>query len=76
MHRQGQRSAGLQQGWLWLRLRQILGGALTALVVALVTANGGSEQTAGTTAAVEAGMAQETAAVTRVSLWEGEYEVI
>ena len=39
-------------------------------------ANGGDEQTAGTTAAAEAGMAQETAAVTRVSLWEGEYEVI
>ena len=34
-------------------------------------ANGGSEQTAGTTAAAEAGMAQETAAVTRVSLWVG-----
>ena len=63
-------------GWLWLRLRQRLGGALTALVVALVTANGGSEQTVGTTAAAEAGMAQETAAVTRVSIWEGEYEVI
>ena len=41
-------------------------------------ANDGSEQTAGTTAAAEAGMAQETAAVTRVSLWGGgeEYEVI
>ena len=39
-------------------------------------ANGGSEQTVGTTATAEAGMAQETAAVTRVSLWEGEYEVI
>ena len=39
-------------------------------------ANGGGEQTAGTTAAAEAGMAQETATVTRVSLWEGEYEVI
>ena len=39
-------------------------------------ANGGSEQTAGTTAAAEAGMAQETAAVTRVSLGEGEYDVI
>ena len=45
-------------------------------MVALVTANGGSEQKAGTTAAAEAGMAQETVAVTRVSLWEGEYEVI
>ena len=32
-------------------------------------ANGGSEKTAGTTAAVEVGMAQETAAGTRVSLW-------
>ena len=44
-------------------------------------ANGGSEQTAGTTAPAEAWMAQETAAVTRVSLWGGggggeEYEVI
>ena len=55
MHRQGQRSAGLRQGWLWLRLRQRLGGALTALVVALVTANGGSEQTVGTTATAKAG---------------------
>ena len=40
-----------------LRLR--LGGALTALVVALVTANGGSEQMAGTTAAAEAGRGNE-----------------
>ena len=48
-------------------------------------ANGGSEQTVGTTAAAEARMAQETTAVTRVSLWGGgggggggggEYEVI
>ena len=34
-------------------------------------ANGGSEQTAGTTAAAKVRMAQETAAVTRVSLWGG-----
>ena len=38
-------------------------------------ANGSSEQTAGTTAAAEAGMAQATTVVNRVSLWEGEYEV-
>ena len=37
---------------------------------------GGNEQTAGTTAVAEVGMAQETATVTRVSLGEGEYEVI
>ena len=61
MHRQGQRSAGLRQGWLWLRLRQRLEGPLTALVVALVTANGGSEQTAGTTAAAETGKLKATA---------------
>ena len=42
MHRQGQRSAGLRQGRLWLLLWQRLGGALTALVVALVMANDGS----------------------------------
>ena len=47
---------GTNGGSVVLRLR--LGGALTALVVALVTANGDSEQMAGTTAAAEAGMAQ------------------
>ena len=58
-------------------LRQRLEGALPALVVALVTASGGSEQTAGTTAAAEAGKLRATvAAETRVSLGEGEYEVI
>ena len=34
-------------------------------------ANGDSEQTAGTTVAAEARMAQETAVVTRISLWGG-----
>ena len=42
-----------------------------ALVVALVTANDGSEQMARTTTAAEAGKLRETAAVTRVSLGRG-----
>ena len=54
-----------------LRLRQRLERALTALVVALVTANGGSEQMAGTTATTEAGKLRETTALTRVSLGKG-----
>ena len=45
--------------WLWQWQGKGCAGTLTtALVVALVTANGGSEQMAGTTATVEAGMAQ------------------
>ena len=40
-------------------------------MVALVTANDGSEHMAGTTAATEAGKLRETAAVTRVSPGRG-----
>ena len=56
------------------RLRQRLGGALPALVVALVTASGGSEQTAGTTAAAEAGSSGGSG--DSGLRWEGECEVI
>ena len=44
---------------------QMAGTALTALVVALVTVDGGSEQTAGTTAATEAKELRATAEVGR-----------
>ena len=58
--------------WLWQWQGQGCAGTLTAAVVALVMANGGSEQMAGTTAATEAGKLRETAAVTRVSLGRGD----